>query len=694
MSSSTIEKSVTIYRGDDEVLLFSGVGPVTGLVTLQVAAAFGGQTLLQSSSVDGEHGADHAAGKLAFPITAGQSASLPADSMLVYDVKIVDAGVTRSPFFGIFRVNGSITQTETPAGMSANDILSFLSDSADSSKGAGLIGVLQSFWSGVGFTGPFRLQGLLQWLYSKITPRIDPQTGGKLVKTVGTAGAIGESAVSESSGVLDAAGYLEGGNPFLGEHTTDELPEGSSNRYYTSARENAKANVDLTNVLNTDFYDKAVAAGAVGGGVSSFNSRTGAVTPQAGDYSASQVSATETGDLSGTTVQAQLEDLDSRVGSNLWGPYPGRTTMFLRGPKQAPSSSFPWQPYSSSQLFTSTTAAAMVTALRGIVHEYKGNSSFAITWAYHGSGFGDGVQRINWSDLDDSFNGMAAALIETARFRSYSFAGKNQLGYGGGNNIVSCTANAGTDILTTTQAHNLTTGLKAVIIHFMDTWPETNAPMGDVLFVRVLSSTTFTMHPTKADAEANTNIIDFTAATVFSIDVFTPNAGAYPLTLTVPETIGHLAAGTYEITAIFNSTYRMMTIKAANNTEGGAVSGNVSFYEHRVAGNDTAAVWHAIEDAALMSMRSDGSLANGLERLDEMQGHWHNVSIYSTGGSKPRWLTSTVDTDANDGTDQDSALAGNMHSDGTNGTPRTGPRTRPRSVIVEPYVYVGANTLS
>ena len=235
MSSSTIEKSVTVYRGDDEVLLFSGVGPVTGLITLQVAAVFGGQTILQSTSVDGEHGADHAAGKLAFPITAGQSASLPADSMLAYDVKIVDGGVTRSPFYGVFRVAGSITQTEFPVGMSANDVLSLLSDSSDSSKGAGLIGVLQSFWSGVGFSGPFRLQGLLQWLYGKITPRIDPQTGGKLVKTIGTAGAIGESAVSESAGVLDAAGYLEGGNPFLGEHTTDELPEGS-NLYFTDQR--------------------------------------------------------------------------------------------------------------------------------------------------------------------------------------------------------------------------------------------------------------------------------------------------------------------------------------------------------------------------------------------------------------------------------------------------------------------------
>lgn len=373
--------------------------------------------------------------------------------------------------------------------------------------------------------------------------------------------------------------------------------------------------------------------------------------------------------------------------------FPGRSTQFFRGPKQAPSSSFPWHPYSSSQLFTSTTAAAMVTALRGIVHEYKGNSSFAITRAYHGSGFGDGVQRLEWSNADDSFIGMAAALIETARFRSYSFAGNNQLGYGGVNNLVSCTANASTNVITTSQAHNLTTGLKGVIIENEDTWTETNAPMGDVLFVRVLSSTTFTMHPTKADAEANTNIIDFTAATVFAMDVFTPNAGAYPLTLTVPVTIGHLTAGTYNITGIYNSTYRMMTIKAANNTEGGAVSGNVSFYEHRVAGNDTAAVWHAIEDAALMSMRSDGSLANGLERLDAMQGHWHDIRNSNGGGGMPASQI-TMDSAA-DLVQLNAGLSvRNARSDGTNGTPRTGAITRPRSVIVEPYVYVGPNTLS
>lgn len=686
MSSSTIEKSVTIYRGDDEVLLFSGVGPVAGLITLQVAAVFGGQTILQSSSVDGEHGADHAAGKLAFPITAGQSASLPADSMLAYDVKIVDAGVTRSPFYGVFRVSGSITQTEFPVGMSANDVLSLLSDSSDSSKGAVLIGVLQSFWSGVGFAGPFRLQGLLQWLYSKITPRIDPQTGGKLVKTVGTAGAIGESAVSESSGVLDAAGYLEGGNPFLGEHTTDELPEGSSNRYYTLARENAKANVDLTNVLSTDFYDKAVASGAVGGGVSSFNSRSGAVIPQAGDYSASQVSATETGDLSGTTVQAQLEDLDSRVGSNLWGPYPGRTTTSMCGRRTSASPSFPWHPFSETRVFSQAEAPDFFDALYNEPYEVYGESDCGITNAEHGSDYGDTVQLLTF----DGSSYPLFKLSDTILSRCYSFYTCETIV---GVSAIAFSADASTNRLTFGVPHRLATGDPVTVA----SGPQTNAKFGEVYYVRYQSPTAVTLHPTEADAGANTNTIDITSTATMGLDLGTFRS---ELTVTLPGDVGHVLAGTYRITSI-NGPY--VTITGSNNTAGGSVTGSAKFYKHRIAGSTTSVKWHAIEDAALMSMRSDGSLANGLERLDQFQA-WQAGGL--SGSLKYGYLGAIGNATGDGGpvsgfsipyfatTTQGNAGRITAVSDGTNGTPRTGAITRPRSVIVEPYVYVGANTLS
>lgn len=677
MSSSTIEKSVTVYRGDDEVLLFSGVGPVTGLITLQVAAVFGGQTILQSTSVDGEHGADHAAGKLAFPITAGQSASLPADSMLAYDVKIVDGGVTRSPFYGVFRVAGSITQTEFPVGMSANDVLSLLSDSSDSSKGAGLIGVLQSFWSGVGFTGPFRLQGLLQWLYSKITPRIDPQTGGKLVKTVGTVGAIGESAVSESSGVLDAAGYLEGGNPFLGEHTTDELPEGSSNRYYTSARENAKANVDLTNVLNTDFYDKALAAGAVGGGVSSFNSRTGAVTPQSGDYSASQISATETGDLSGTTVQAQLEDLDSRVGSNLWGPYPGLTTQFIRGRRRSASPSFPWHPYSVDRVFSQSEAPDFFDALYDDYMELFGYYEFDVDTASSSSFYIQNATSLFVDSLQPGLTDFISMLVDFAKANAYNFATKetparSQTG----------TSNSGTDEITFSAAHHLQTGHRV-------TGGGGGGVSAGVYYVRAVSPTVITLHPTLADAKGNTNKKDYTSSASITIDTWIANAD---IVIGVNSSDSDLPSGNYRLVGITStgggSNYQI-DAETSEVVTGGDLTpaAKIRFYRNRVVDSTTTVKWHAIEDSALMSMRSDGSLANGLERLDAVQGHLHTISTRSDTGTGGETRNTPVSPNGTSNT-------GAPVTDGTNGTPRTGPITRPRSVIVEPYVYVGANTLS
>lgn len=696
MSSSTIEKSVTIYRGDDEVLLFSGVGPVTGLITLQVAAAFGGATLLQSTSVDGEHGADHAAGKLAFPITAGQSASLPADSMLAYDVKIVDAGVTRSPFYGVFRVAGSITQTEFPVGMSANDVLSFLSDSSDSSKGAGLIGVLQSFWSGVGFAGPFRLQDLLQWLYSKITPRIDPQTGGKLVKTVGTAGAIGESGVSESSGVLDAAGYLEGGNPFLGEHTTDELPEGAANRYYTSARENAKANVDLSNVLNTDFYDKAVAAGAVGGGVASFNSRTGAVTPQAGDYSASQVSATETGDLSGVTVQAQLEDLDTRIAAVSLSSIiqPGRFVVAMPGRRRAASSANPWHPIAVTRTFTQAAAPDFFSALYGeyFIASEDGPESFAITAATHTGGQVSGAQSLAFTTGTPGIGAIINAIFERARVLSYQSAIP---GIGPGSSAtrdrLNGTVDASTDQITTSVNHLMPTGWPV----YMYTGISGDAQYGVKYYVRSLGAALLSLHPTEADAVANTNKINFTSNGAVALHVWLAKAG---VSVCVNEAIGHVPVGNYEVTRIAEDVagYHYILIAGTGTDDSGVVAGDIRFSYHRVAGSTTSVIWHAIEDAAIMTPREDGSIANGTMQLDQMQGHRHNIGTADNGGSASVTVTTTGTGSGFLGgiTEAVFLYVGDARSDGTNGPPRTSATTQPRNVRWDSYVYVGANTLS
>ncbi len=79
------------------------------------------------------------------------------------------------------------------------------------------------------------------------------------------------------------------------------------------------------------------------------------------------------------------------------------------------------------------------------------------------------------------------------------------------------TVNTATDVCTTV-AHGYTT---ADPVSFTTTGGTLPAPLADTItyFVRVLSATTFTVHPTAADATANTNIVDITSAGAGTIDV-------------------------------------------------------------------------------------------------------------------------------------------------------------------------------
>jgi len=67
---------------------------------------------------------------------------------------------------------------------------------------------------------------------------------------------------------------------------------------------------------------------------------------------------------------------------------------------------------------------------------------------------------------------------------------------------------AGTNIIT--KAHNFSTGTQVVFNNGGGTSP-TGLTNNDSYFVRRVSSTTLTLHPTEADASANSNIVDITA---------------------------------------------------------------------------------------------------------------------------------------------------------------------------------------
>lgn len=169
-------------------------------------------------------------------------------------------------------------------------------------------------------------------------------------------------------------------------------------------------------------------------------------------------------------------------------------------------------------------------------------------------------------------------------------------------------------------------------------------------------------------------------------------------TLTLPEAIGGIPAGDYQITGVtlsnVGTSNAVITCSASGLTAGAetASSANISIYPHRIAGSTTTARHKELTDAAIMN---DG-LYNvlGLAQRDQMQGHRHNIGISDNGGgTSQEGIISTgpgynwVGTYLSFGVQE--LYVGNPRPDGTNGTPRTGPRTRPRSGIFNFYAYVG-----
>ena len=160
-------------------------------------------------------------------------------------------------------------------------------------------------------------------------------------------------------------------------------------------------------------------------------------------------------------------------------------------------------------------------------------------------------------------------------------------------------------------------------------------------------------------------------------------------TLTLPDAIGGIPAGDYQITGVtlanVGSSSAVITCSATGLTPGAetASTANISIYPHRIAGSTTTARHKELTDAAIMN---DG-LYNvlGLAQRDTMQGHWHNVkSGINTGGNAKGTLNNVLTQQAVQADHVESPV-----TDGTNGTPRTGPRTRPRSGIFNFYAYVG-----
>jgi hypothetical protein len=160
-------------------------------------------------------------------------------------------------------------------------------------------------------------------------------------------------------------------------------------------------------------------------------------------------------------------------------------------------------------------------------------------------------------------------------------------------------------------------------------------------------------------------------------------------TLTLPEAIGDIPAGDYQITGVtlanVGSSSEVITCSATGLTPGAetASTADISIYPHRIAGSTTTARHKELTDAAIMN---DG-LYNVLGEVqeDQGQGHWH----IGRGGVPGVVSTDIWNYTASSLKTSEMTAVRDAITDGTNGTPRTGPRTRPRSGIFNFYAYVG-----
>lgn len=101
------------------------------------------------------------------------------------------------------------------------------------------------------------------------------------------------------------------------------------------------------------------ASGGGGSGVSSFNTRTGAVTSASGDYSAAQVTNTPAGNIAATDVQAALNELDSEKQATITGGASSITTSNLTASRALASDG-------SGKVAVSATTSAELAFVNGV----------------------------------------------------------------------------------------------------------------------------------------------------------------------------------------------------------------------------------------------------------------------------------------------------------------------------------------
>ena len=163
----------------------------------------------------------------------------------------------------------------------------------------------------------------------------------------------------------------------------------------------------------------------------------------------------------------------------------------------------------------------------------------------------------------------------------------------------------------------------------------------------------------------------------------------------VDVAMGKSAFTAWRCLNVGGTDYAITGVSTAGHTvtiTGDSLSGaqTAIWYPHRIAAQATKIRLFQQSGEATVAHGTSECIGGG-RRRDRGQGHWHQVwSTTSAGGSLFLWNGAGVSTSLATGKVQEFGMnADDIITDGTNGTPRTGPTTDPRATVVFRYLNAG-----
>lgn len=401
-----------------------------------------------------------------------------------------------------------------------------------------------------------------------------------------------------------------------------------------------------------------------------------------------------------TSVEGSISTLTPEVARLSLGLIPGRNMMPLNGRRTAASATFPWHPIAVTRTFAQAAAPDFFDFLYDNYMDSDGVGTFLAEELGRASNYVSGVQRVD-APGTSALAAILQGVISTGALKSYDYT-QNDYPHGIGGSIstldphiVGFSANVSTNVLTLNTSETASvvmwTGIPVTVVKATLL---TNAIVGGIVYLRAVTSTTATLHPTAQDAIDGTNTIDLTGTNDnIQIDISTAQSG---IVLGANTAGTNIPVGNYTITGIdVNSSIFLQT--ASNSTFTGDTF-SAGIYKNRIAGSTTSAVWNAVEDAAIMTPREDGSIANGAQEIDRLQDpdHVHQVYADSTTGGSTNAISNLGIRNNATPTYNLSLGIGTMGSpiySGPQGVLRTSSTTQSRALKQDWYVYVGENTL-